>query len=162
MNQIVETISTINGFVNNIVWGPIGLCLLFATGLLMTIRTNFFQISHFIHWNKQTIGAIFIDRHVTAHTEKHDKSISQFQSLCTALAATVGTGSIVGVAGAIISGGPGAIFGCGLWHFGMMTNSQKTFLVFSSGKNEKGEWSGGAMYYLKKVAPKDVNASVPS
>lgn len=152
MNQIVETISTINGFVNNIVWGPIGLCLLFATGLLMTIRTNFFQISHFIHWNKQTIGAIFIDRHITAHTEKHDKSISQFQSLCTALAATVGTGNIVGVAGAIISGGPGAIFW--MWimaFFGMMTNYSENVLgIFFRRKNEKGEWSGGAMYYLKE------------
>ena len=78
--------------------------LLGFAGVFMTCSTKFFQLSHFGHWMKNTIGAIFGDKHVTNHTEDH--SISQFQSLCTALAATVGTGNIVGVSGAIATGGP--------------------------------------------------------
>ena len=83
------------------------------------------------------------------HTE--DLSISQFQSLCTALAATVGTGNIVGVAGAIMVGGPGAVFW--MWliaFFGMMTNySENVLVIFYRRRNSAGEWSGGAMYYLR-------------
>ena len=80
-----------------------------------------------------------------------DKSISQFQSLCTALAATIGTGNIVGVSTALISGGPGAIFW--MWivaFFGMMTNYSENVLgIYYRRKNDKNEWSGGAMYYLR-------------
>ena len=143
-------IETINSFLNGIVWGPIGLCLLFLAGVWMTIVNRGFQITHFAHWMKQTIGAIFKDSHVRAHTEKHDKQISQFQSLCTALAATIGTGNIVGVSTAIISGGPGAIFWMWIMSIlGMMTNYSENVLgIFYRIKNKKGEWSGGAMYYL--------------
>lgn len=148
---MIDLITNVNGFINGIVWGPVGLCLLFIAGFLMTTRTKFFQIGHFKHWMKQTIGAIFSNRHITAHTGKQDRSISQFQSLCTALAATVGTGNIVGVAGAIISGGPGAVFW--MWvmaFFGMMTNYSENVLgIFYRRKNSLGEWSGGAMYYLR-------------
>ena len=147
---MLETITNANSFVNGIVWGPVGLALLFGTGLLMTARTGFFQFGHFRYWMKNTIGAIFADRKITAHTGKDDKAISQFQSLCTALAATIGTGNIVGVATAIISGGPGSIFW--MWVMailGMMTNYSENVLgIFYRRKNEKGEWSGGAMYYL--------------
>lgn len=147
---MIETITNVNGFVNGIVWGPIGLALLFVAGLCMTVRTKGFQFSHFTHWMKNTIGAIFTNKHVTAHTGKDDKAISQFQSLCTALAATIGTGNIVGIATAIISGGPGSIFW--MWVMailGMMTNYSENVLgIFYRRKNEKGEWSGGAMYYL--------------
>lgn len=148
---MIDVITKVNSFINDIVWGPIGLCLLFIAGFLMTGRTGIFQIRHFGYWMKNTIGAIFSDRHITAHTEKHDRSISQFQSLCTALAATVGTGNIVGVAGAIMSGGPGAVFW--MWvmaFFGMMTNYSENVLgIFYRRKNSVGEWSGGAMYYLR-------------
>lgn len=91
---MVETITNINDLINGIVWGWPALILLGFVGILMTCLTGVFQISHFGHWIKNTIGAIFSDKHVTGHTS--DKSISQFQSLCTALAATVGTGNIVG------------------------------------------------------------------
>ena len=111
--------------------------------------TGFFQLTHFKTWVQNTIGAIFGDRHVTAHTE--DKTISQFQSVCTALAATVGTGNIVGVAGAIAIGGPGAVFW--MWliaFFGMMTNYSENVLgILYRRRNEDGEWCGGAMYYLR-------------
>ena len=151
MEGFVDFITQVNGAVNNFVWGIPMLILLVGTGILMTIFTKFFQLSHIGHWWKNTIGGIFSDRHITKHTEKDDKAISQFQSLCTALAATIGTGNIVGVASALISGGPGAIFW--MWivaFFGMMTNYSENVLgIYYRRKNSKGEWCGGAMYYLK-------------
>lgn len=146
---MIETITNVNSFLNGIVWGWPALILLGFVGVLMTCLTKFFQLSHFGHWVKNTIGAIFGDKNVTKHTS--DRSISQFQSLCTALAATVGTGNIVGVAGAIAVGGPGAVFW--MWliaFFGMMTNYSENVLgILYRRKNNKGEWCGGAMYYLK-------------
>ena len=85
---MIETITSLNGTVNGFVWGPFGLALLFAAGLCMTIRNRGFQFAHFAHWMRNTIGAIFTDKHITAHTSREDKAISQFQSLCTALADT--------------------------------------------------------------------------
>ena len=119
---MMDLITQVNATLNGIVWGWPALILLAFVGVLTTCITKCFQISHFGHWMKNTIGAIFRDSKVTSHTE--DRSISQFQSLCTALAATVGTGNIVGVAGAILVGGPGAVFW--MWliaFFGMMTAS---------------------------------------
>jgi len=146
---MIETITSVNDAVNGVVWGWPALILLGFVGILMTIMTSFFQVTHFGHWLKNTIGAIFSDKHVTGHTE--DKSISQFQSLCTALAATVGTGNIVGVAGAIATGGPGAVFW--MWliaFFGMMTNYSENVLgILYRRKGNDGEWHGGAMYYLR-------------
>jgi len=147
---MVEVITKVNDAVNGVVWGWPALILLGITGVIMTILTKFFQIGHIGHWFKNTLGAIFKDKHVTAHTE--NKTISQFQSLCTALAATVGTGNIVGVAGAIATGGPGAVFW--MWviaFFGMMTNYSENVLgILYRRKDSKGEWHGGAMYYLKE------------
>ncbi len=146
---MLETIANINDVVNGLVWGWPALILLAFVGVLMTILTKFFQVSHIPHWMHNTIGAIFKDKHVVKHTD--DKSISQFQSLCTALAATVGTGNIVGVSGAILVGGPGAVFW--MWiiaFFGMMTNFSENVLgIYYRRKNDRGEWSGGAMYYLR-------------
>ena len=148
---MVEMITNVNSAINGFVWGIPMLVLLVGTGILMTVLTKFFQLSHIGHWFKNTIGGIFKDKHVTKHTEKGDQSISQFQSLCTALAATIGTGNIVGVASALIAGGPGAIFW--MWivaFFGMMTNYSENVLgIYYRRKNQKGEWCGGAMYYLK-------------
>lgn len=147
----METIARINGVVNDFVWGLPMLILLVGTGILMTVLTKGFQITKFGHWMKNTVGGIFTDKSITAHTAKDDKSISQFQSLCTALAATIGTGNISGVAAAIATGGPGSIFW--MWIvaiFGMMTNYSENVLgIFYRRKNDQGEWSGGAMYYLK-------------
>lgn len=146
---MLELITSINSTLNRIVWGWPALILLAFVGILTTCLTKFFQLTHIGHWLKHTIGAIFGDKHVTTHTK--DRSISQFQSLCTALAATVGTGNIVGVAGAIMVGGPGAVFW--MWiiaFFGMMTNFSENVLgIYYRRKNEQGEWCGGAMYYLR-------------
>ena len=145
----MQLIESINGLINGWVWGPPMLVLMGFVGVLMTLMTGVFQLRHMGHWMKKTIGGIVGNRDVTAHTK--DKSISQFQSRCTALAATVGTGNIVGVAGAIASGGPGAVFW--MWliaFFGMMTNYSENVLgIFYRRKNEQGEWCGGAMYYLR-------------
>lgn len=147
---MLETITQVNGAVNSVVWGPIGLALLFFTGLLMTVLTGGFQFRRFGYWIRNTIGAVFTDRDVTAHTSSEDKAISQFQSMCTALAGTIGTGNIVGVATGIVSGGPGAVFW--MWVMallGMMTSFAENVLgVYYRRKNASGEWVGGAMYYL--------------
>ena len=129
MENLISTIESVNGAVNGFVWGLPMLILLVGTGILMTVLTKGFQVSHIALWWKNTIGGIFKDKKITTHTEKEDKQISQFQSLCTALAATIGTGNIAGVAAAIVSGGPGAIFW--MWvvaFFGMMTNFSENVL----------------------------------
>lgn len=148
---MIEAITSINSAVNGVVWGVFGISLLFIAGIVMTIVNKGFQFGHIGHWMKSTIGAIFSDKHITKHTGKDDRAISQFQSLCTALAATIGTGNIVGIATAIIAGGPGAIFWMWIMAiFGMMTNYSENVLgIFYRRKNDKGEWCGGAMYYLR-------------
>ena len=145
----MEMIERCNEMINGVVWGLPMLVLLTATGVWMTVRTGFFQITRLGHWWSRTAGSIFSDAGVTEHTK--DSSISQFQSLCTALASTVGTGNIVGVAGAVTAGGPGAVFW--MWviaFFSMMTEYAENVLgIYYRRKNEKGEWAGGAMYYLR-------------
>ena len=131
MESLLSKVEIVNNAINGFVWGLPMLILLVGTGILMTCLTKFFQITHFRHWVKNTVGGIFKDSHVTAHTHKEDTQISQFQSLCTALAATIGTGNIAGVAAAIASGGPGAIFW--MWivaFFGMMTNFSEQRMVW--------------------------------
>ena len=150
MEKFIETVTSVNGAVNSLIWGIPALFLLIGTGVIATFLTKFFQVSHFGHWWRETIGRMF--RKGSDVTDKSEKqSISQFQALCTALAATVGTGNIAGVATAIAVGGPGAVFW--MWiaaFFGMMTNYSENILgIYYRRKNEKGEWSGGAMYYLQ-------------
>ena len=146
---MLDKIANINGEINGVVWGPIGLALLIGTGILMTLVTKVFQVSHLRLWWKNTIGSMF-HKDVIRHS-KEKGSISPFQALCTALAATVGTGNIAGVAAAICIGGAGAVFWMWVAAFlGMMTNYSENVLgMYFRRKNAKDEWSGGAMYYLK-------------
>lgn len=148
LNQIVQGIARVNGAVNGVVWGVPMLVLIIGTGILMTVLTRFFQIRRAGHVTRETFLAIFRKKGVTRTADK--KAISQFQALSTALAATIGTGNIAGVATAIAIGGPGAVFW--MWisaFFGMMTNYSENVLgIYYRKKNEKNEWSGGAMYYL--------------
>lgn len=150
MDRIVEIITSVNSAVNGVVWGIPMLILIISTGIYMTVRTGFFQITKIKHWANETFLAIFKKRSVTKTKEK--KAISQFQALSTALAATIGTGNIAGVATAIAVGGPGAVFW--MWlsaFFGMMTNYSENVLgIFYRKKNDHGEWSGGAMYYINE------------
>ena len=148
MNSFLETLTQINDTINTFVWVKIGLFLLIGTGILMTAVTKFFQLTHFGHWWKKTGGGVFDKK---SHNKKEQGSVSQFQALCTALAATIGTGNIAGVSAAICIGGPGAVFW--MWvaaFFGMMTNYSENVLgIYYRRKNREGEWSGGAMYYLQ-------------
>ena len=150
MEKFFEDLTRINDAVNSFVWVKIGLVLLIGTGILMTCCTKFFQIAHIGHWWKETIGAVF-KKDSTATKKTDRKTISQFQALCTALAATIGTGNIAGVSAAIVIGGPGAVFW--MWiaaFFGMMTNFSENVLgIYFRRRNKDGEWSGGPMYYLK-------------
>lgn len=148
--MFIEKLTEINSVLNDFIWGVPGLVLLIGTGILMTCCTKFFQVTHIGHWFRETIGSLF--KKNSSSTKKTDRqSISQFQALCTALAATVGTGNIAGVAAAIVVGGPGAVFW--MWvaaFFGMMTNYSENVLgIYFRRRNSSGEWSGGAMYYLK-------------
>ncbi len=149
MENFMQQVTDVNGAVNGVVWGPFGLFLLIGTGILMTLVTKVFQVSHIKHWWKKTIGSLFTKK-VMSHVEEKG-TISPFQALCTALAATVGTGNIAGVAAAIAIGGAGAVFW--MWiaaFFGMMTNYSENVLgIFYRRKNSEKEWSGGAMYYLR-------------
>ena len=150
MSEFLAKIEEINNVVNKWIWTDVGLYLLLAAGVIMTIVTGVFQITHLRHWWRKTIVTVFKkDNTSTKKTDK--KSITQFQALCTALAATVGTGNIAGVAAAICIGGPGAVLWMWIAAFlGMMTNFSENVLgIYYRRKNKDGEWSGGAMYYLK-------------
>ena len=142
MLQIIETINTA---VNNFIWGVPAMVCIFGVGLYLSIRTNFLQIRKFPYAIRTTLGRIFRKR------DASDGAITPFQAVCTALAATVGTGNIAGVAGAIAIGGPGAIFW--MWVsalFGMCTKyAEVTLAVHFREINANGELVGGPMYYIK-------------
>lgn len=150
MQSFIDTVAKINGAVNGVVWGIPMLVLIIGTGIYMSVRTGFFQITRIKTWANETFLAIFKKKSVTKTDEK--KAITQFQALSTALAATIGTGNIAGVATAVCIGGPGAVFW--MWIsalFGMMTSFSENVLgIYFRKKNEHGEWSGGAMYYLEE------------
>ena len=126
--------------IDDVVWGIPTIVLILATGLILTIRARGLQFTK--------LGRAF--KSIFKKNEGHGE-LSGFSALCTALSATIGTGNIVGVATAIIIGGPGAIFWMWIMAiFGMMTNYSENVLgIFYRRKGESGEWRGGAMYYLK-------------
>ena len=101
---MLATIESINNVVNNFIWGVPAMICIVGVGLLLSIRTGFLQICKFPYAMKVTIGRMLKKR------EASDGALTPFQAVCTALAATVGTGNIAGVAGAIAIGGPGAVF----------------------------------------------------
>ena len=140
-----ETIESINSAVNNFVWGIPAMVCIIGVGLYLSLRTNFIQIRKFTYAIKTTIGKVFRKK------EASDGSITPFQAVCTALAATVGTGNIAGVAGAIAIGGPGAVFW--MWVsalLGMCTKfAEVTLAVHFRERNEHGDFVGGPMYYIK-------------
>ena len=142
---MLSTIENINNVVNNFIWGVPAMICIIGVGLYLSIRMGFIQIRRFTYAMKVTIGRIFRKR------EASDGALTPFQAVCTALAATVGTGNIAGVAGAIAIGGPGAVFW--MWvsaMLGMCTKYSKVILaVHFREKNDKGELVGGPMYYIK-------------
>lgn len=148
---MLETFEKINSAVNGFVWGVPAMVCIIGVGLLLSIQTRFIQFRKFGYTFKVTLGRIFHKK------EASDGSITPFQAVCTALAATVGTGNIAGVAGAIAIGGPGAVFW--MWIsalLGMCTKfSEVTLAVHFREKNRQGDWTGGPMYYIKNgLGPK--------
>lgn len=146
--QIVVWIEKANSFIQPLVWGWPVLCAILLAGANFSFRLSFFQITHCKLWLKNTIGNIFYQQ----KPEANSAGISQFQALTTALAGSIGTGNIVGVATAITIGGAGAIFWMWLSAvFGMMTIFAENVLGLKYRvKNSKGQWVGGAMYYIER------------
>jgi len=142
---MLVVIENVNAAVNNFVWGIPAIICIIGVGLYLSIRTGFIQIRKFPLAMKQTIGKVFEKKEA-----KHG-TMTPFQAVCTALSATVGTGNIAGVAGAIAIGGPGAVFWMWVSAFlGMCTKfSEVVLAVHFREKNEKGEYVGGPMYYIK-------------
>ena len=142
---MLQTIEMINSAVNNFVWGIPAMVCIIGVGLLLSLRTGFLQIRKFPYAIKTTLGRMFRKR------EASDGSMTPFQAVCTALAATVGTGNIAGVAGAIAIGGPGAVFWMWVSAFlGMCTKfSEVTLAVHFRERNAQGDLIGGPMYYIK-------------
>lgn len=147
---MLEKIGQINSVVNAFVWGRGMLVIFLGVGMLFTLRTGFFQFKGWKVWMGDTLGALFRDRRV--RKAQDHQSISQFQSFCTALAATLGTGNITGVATAIVTGGPGAVFWMWVSAFlGMMTIYAENVLgIKYRYKNSEGAWVGGAMVYMER------------
>ena len=142
---MLSVIESVNSAVNSFIWGVPAMICIIGVGLYLSIRTNFLQIRKFPYAMKVTVGRMMRKR------EASDGALTPFQAVCTALAATVGTGNVAGVAGAIAIGGPGAVFW--MWIsalLGMCTKfSEVTLAVHFREKNEHGDLVGGPMYYIK-------------
>lgn len=144
-DKMIETITKVNQVANDFIWGVPAIVCIIGVGILLSVRTRFIQVRRFGAAMKNTIGKLF-DK-----TQAKEGSISPFQAVCTALAGTIGTGNIAGVAGAIALGGPGAIFW--MWcsaFLGMCTKfSEVSLALHFREKNANGEYVGGPMYYIK-------------
>ena len=147
MSNFVSTIESVNGALNSFAWGPLMLLLLVGTGIYLTVRVNWLQVTHFGRILKNTVGTLFEKQ----DSKDHGANISPFQAVTTALAGTVGTGNIAGVTGAIFTGGAGAVFW--MWvaaFFGMITKYAEILLAMKYRiKDENGVYHGGPMYYIE-------------
>lgn len=145
MEGIYQRIETVNNAVNGFVWGVPAIVCIIGVGLLLSIRTRFVQFRRFGYAIKSTLGKVF------QKSEAGKGAMTPFQAVCTALAATVGTGNIAGVAGAIAIGGPGTVFW--MWVsalLGMCTKfAEVTLAVHFRERNAHGDFVGGPMYYIK-------------
>lgn len=143
--KMLHTIESINSVINDFIWGVPAMICIIGVGLYLSIRTRFLQIRKFGYAIQTTIGRMFRKK------EASDGALTPFQAVCTALAATVGTGNIAGVAGAIAIGGPGAVFW--MWIsaiLGMCTKFfEVTLAVHFRERNAEGDLVGGPMYYIK-------------
>ena len=142
---MLSTIETINQVVNDFIWGVPAMVCIIGVGFYLSCRTGFLQIRKFSYAIQTTIGRMFRKRNAS------DGALTPFQAVCTALAATVGTGNIAGVSGAIAIGGPGAVFW--MWVsavLGMCTKfAEVTLAVYYRETNKEGDLVGGPMYYIK-------------
>lgn len=142
---MLQVIENVNKIINDFVWGVPAMACIIGVGLILSVRTNFIQIRKFVLAMKVTLGRVFQKQTAS------DGAMTPFQAVCTALAATVGTGNIAGVAGAIAIGGPGVVFW--MWIsalLGMCTKfAEVTLAVHFREKNKHGDYVGGPMYYIK-------------
>ncbi len=154
MDKILQVVEEVNSFVNKLVWGWPMVILILGTGLLLTIRTKCLQVRKF----KKSIDETLVPTFKSAgkkHMSGKENSISPFEAFATAISGTVGTGNIIGVTSAIMTGGPGAVFW--MWvsaFFGMVTNYSENVLgMYFRKKSVTGDFAGGAMYYLSEGLP---------
>lgn len=147
---MLEVVKSVNGVVNGFIWGIPAMICIIGIGLYLSIGTGFIQIRRFVYAIKHTLGKVFDKKGAESGV------MTPFQAVCTALAGTVGTGNIAGVAGAIAIGGPGAVFW--MWIsalLGMCTKfSEVVLAVHFRERNDKGDWVGGPMYFIKNGLPK--------
>ncbi|MBR6005716.1 MAG: sodium:alanine symporter family protein [Clostridia bacterium] len=148
--KIISTIENVNNTLNGIVWGWPVIILILGTGILLTIRTKGLQVRHFPDSLNSTIIPTLRSLGRKKSADSRLKSVSQFEAFSTAISGTVGTGNIVGVISAILTGGPGAVFW--MWisaFFGMVTNYSENVLgLYFRKKDKDGNLSGGAFYYI--------------
>lgn len=147
MDNIISFLDYIS---KSYLWGKYMPTAIIFVGAMYTVSTGFFQFTHIRHWFSNTFVSLF-KKETKSSGKDNKQNISQFQSICTALGATVGTGNIAGVSSAIVCGGPGAVFW--MWaaaFLSMMTIYAENVLgIFYRRKSKNGTWCGGAMYYLK-------------
>ncbi|MBQ7336435.1 MAG: alanine:cation symporter family protein [Clostridia bacterium] len=150
MDAIINAISQANSFINNIVWGWPVIILILGTGLLLSIRTRFLQVRKFGNSLNETIIPTVKSIGKKKEKKPGSNTVSQFEAFSAAISGTVGTGNIIGVVAAILTGGPGAVFW--MWvsaFFGMVTNYSENVLgLYFRKKDQDGDFSGGAFYYI--------------
>ena len=146
--MMLDKIALMNEMVRAFVWGVPMLVLLTGTGIYFTVRTGLFQVRYTGLWLRKTLLSCFSG---AARRTSSKNAVSPFATMCTALAATVGTGNIAGVATALTIGGPGAVFW--MWvsaFFGMMTAfAENTLGMLYRERGPDRAWRGGPMLYLK-------------
>ena len=167
MQAIINGITKANDFVNGLVWGWPMIILILGTGILLTIMTKFLQIRKFGTSVNETIVPTLKSMGKKKDNKGKDakeNSVSPFEAFATAISGTVGTGNIIGVTSAIISGGPGAVVW--MWisaFFGMVTNYSENVLGMYFRKKEKnGDLSGGPAYYLSEGMGRNVKGGFGS
>ena len=158
LNKLLSDIAHYNGIVNGIVWGTPMLCLIIGVGVFYSLRTKFFQVTHAKDVYDNTVKGIINSDKDKKSAKENVNVLSQFQALSTALASTIGTGNIAGVATAIMVGGPGSIFWmwiCAI--FGMGTHFAEVVLgMYYRHYDKDTGYSGGPMYYLENGIGNDL------
>ena len=149
-DDFLKTVADINSFINGLVWGWPMIILILGTGVLLTFRTRCLQVRKFGDSLNSTIVPAVKSIGKKRRKDERVRSVSQFEAFSTAISGTVGTGNIVGVVSAILTGGPGAVFW--MWvsaFFGMVTNYSENVLgLYFRKKDKNGNISGGAFYYI--------------
>lgn len=149
MQAVIDVIAKVNGFLNDIVWGWPAIVMILGTGIILTIRTKCIQVRKFGESFNGTIVKTIKDSTKKGRIRDKNK-ISPFAAFASAISGTVGTGNIIGVSSAILTGGPGAVFW--MWvsaFFGMVTNYAENVLgLYYRKRDRDGNFRGGAFYYI--------------